>query len=292
MNESRSLGTTAQAIVAKLRQSSLAQDFSIQETPRALHQPYLSPDGTPKEEYFTEPTGVFNTAELLINQAGLTPGVSHGDGPGLQLSLNHYVEDIQNHGSHLVVVARNTLTHQSRNFSAGAVVLSAGSIESPKLLRRSSMFPWLQDEVKQLVGFGLTDHPTSSEIATFVTNIENVPIGKDTHAKIIFYSRGLRDGNQIRYPFNVEMNINHEYWHLRENDPNANDPNASQQTILPAPLDWTSSSALEIAWMTRTSSRLLLHSARIVDELSHSPLCDLLRVGFFFRAAHQPRSCG
>jgi hypothetical protein len=24
-----------------------------------------------------------------------------------------------------------------------------------------------------------------------------------------------------RYPFNVEMNINHEYWHPRENDPNA-----------------------------------------------------------------------
>jgi choline dehydrogenase-like flavoprotein len=33
----------------------------------------------------------------------------------------------------------------------------------------------------------------------------------------------LRDqNNQIRYPFNVEMNINHEYWHLRENDPHAN----------------------------------------------------------------------
>jgi hypothetical protein len=32
--------------------------------------------------------------------------------------------------------------------------------------------------------------------------------------------RGLRDGNnQIRYPFDVEMNINHEYWHLRDNDP-------------------------------------------------------------------------
>jgi GMC oxidoreductase len=66
MNESRSMGATAQAIVAKLRQSPLAQDFSIQETPRALHQPYLAADGTPKDQYFTEPTGVFNTAELLI----------------------------------------------------------------------------------------------------------------------------------------------------------------------------------------------------------------------------------
>jgi hypothetical protein len=39
--------------------------------------------GTPKDEFITEPTGVFNTAELLVNQVGLTPGVSHGDGPGL-----------------------------------------------------------------------------------------------------------------------------------------------------------------------------------------------------------------
>ncbi len=27
----------------------------------------------------------------------------------------------------------------------------------------------------------------------------------------------------MRFPFNVELNINHEYWHLRDNDPN--DPN-------------------------------------------------------------------
>ena len=78
------------------------------------------------------------------------------------------------------------------------------------------MYPWLPNHVKPLVGRGLTDHPTSNEINTFVTNIGNVPITKSSHAKIIFYSRGLRDGNQIRYPFNVEMNINHEYWHLRE----------------------------------------------------------------------------
>lgn len=223
MNESRSMGATAGAIVTKLRQSPLAHDFSIQETPRALHQPYLAADGVPKDEFFTEPTGVFNTAELLINQVGLTPGVSHGDGPGLQLLLNHYVEDIQNHGTHFELVARNTLSGQIRTFRTPTAVLAAGSIESPKLLRRSSMYPWLPDHVKPLVGRGLTDHPTSNEIHTFVTNIGNVPITKSSHAKIVFYSRGLRDGNEIRYPFNVEMNINHEYWHLRDNDPSAAD---------------------------------------------------------------------
>ena len=222
MNESRSMGATAQAIVSKLRQSSLAQDFSIQETPRALHQPYLMPDGTPKDRFFTEPTGVFNTAELLINQLGLTPGVRHGDGTGMHLLLNQYVEDVQHHGTHYSLVCRNTLSNQIRVFRAGTVVLAAGSIESPKLLRRSSMYPWLPDHVKNFVGRGLTDHPTSNETTTYVTNIGNVPIPKDTHAKIIFYSRGLPDPfrpGETRFPFNVEMNINHEYWHMRENDP-------------------------------------------------------------------------
>ena len=37
----------------------------------------------------------------------------------------------------------------------------------------------------------------------------------------MFYSKGRRDGGQVRYPFNVEMNINHEYWHLRDDDPTA-----------------------------------------------------------------------
>jgi hypothetical protein len=226
MNESRSMGATARAVVAHLRRSELARDFSIQETPRALHQPYLEPDGTPKDQFFTEPTGVFNTAELLINQVGLTPGISHGDGPGLHLLLNHFVEDVQDHGNHYQLVTRNTLTGQARTFRAPTVVLAAGSIESPKLLRRSSMYPGLPAHAKPLIGRGLTDHPTSNEITTFVTGLrENfVPIPKTSHAKIIFYSRGLRDGGQIRYPFNVEMNINHEYWHLRENDPSTNHP--------------------------------------------------------------------
>ena len=65
-----------------------------------------------------------------------------GDGPGLQLLLNHFVEDVQNtDGNRFELVTRNTLTGQIRNFNAGTVVLAGGSIESPKLLRRSSIFP-------------------------------------------------------------------------------------------------------------------------------------------------------
>lgn len=101
------------------------------------------------------------------------------------------------------------------------MVLARGSIESPKLLRRSSIYPSLPDDAKGLLGRGLTDHPTSSEITGFVTKIGSVDIPKTAHAKIIFYSRGRRVDGQTVYPFNVEMNINHEWWHLRENDPTA-----------------------------------------------------------------------
>lgn len=223
MNESHSMGSTAQAIVSALRQSSLAADFSIQETPRALHQPYLVADGTPRPESFTEPTGVFNTAELIVNQLGLTPGNHHGDGPGLHLLLNHFVEDVQDDGARYQLVVRDVLSGQVRTFDAGTVVLAGGSMESPKLLRRSSMFASLPQSVQSLLGRGLTDHPTSNEITTFASGIGAVQIPKNAHAKIIFYSRGLPDPDhpgQTRYPFNIEMNINHEYWHLRENDPN------------------------------------------------------------------------
>ena len=221
MNESVTMGATAQAIVKKLQQSPLVQDFFIQETPRALHQPYLTREGVPTNRYFIEPTGVFNTAELLINQAGLTPG-RNPDGPGLQILLNHFVELVQNAPANgFQLVACNPLNGRVRNFQAGTVILAAGSIESPKLLRRSKLlFDALPDRVQQLVGVGLTDHPTTDWINAFVTNIGNIPIPKDSGAKIIFYSRGRRDDqNQILYPFNVEMNVNHEYWHLRENDP-------------------------------------------------------------------------
>ncbi|MBW3572092.1 MAG: GMC oxidoreductase [Gemmatimonadetes bacterium] len=219
---SRSMGTTAWEVVARLRQSPLAADFLIHQTPRALHQPYLKADGTPNDRFFTEPTGVFNTAELLVNQLGLTPGVSHGDWSGLQLLLNQYVEDVQNHGDHLQLVARNTLTGQARYFRAATVVLAGGSIESPKLLRRASMYPGLPQPTKDLLGHGLTDHPTSDEITTYANGIGNLPLQSDDHAKIVFYSRGARGANnEVKYPFNVEMNINHEYWHLRENDPGA-----------------------------------------------------------------------
>lgn len=274
MNQSHSMGSVAQAVVAQLRASPLAADFSIVETPRALHQPYLEADGKPKDEFFTEPTGVFNTAELLVNQLGLTPGASRGDGPGLHLLLNHFVEDIQNHNDHLELVVRNTLTNQWRALRADRVILAAGSIESPKLLRRSSIFPSLPIEVKNLVGRGLTDHPTTNELTTYVDSIGEVKLSSSNHAKIIFYSRGLRDGNQLRYPFNVEMNINHEYWHLRKNDPVDGDPPPSGKARIDIKFSFGNclddDNEIKAAPPFEYVPEIVFHNMKRVDRLSSS----------------------
>lgn len=222
MNQSISMGRISAAIVDYFRGTDLNDDFIIVETPRALHQPYLEPDGTLLDEFFTEPTGVFNTAELLINQLGLVGTQNQpGQATEFNVKLNSFVESVDrlDNGTYEVKTV-DTVTNQLRSFFAPKVVIAAGSIESPKLIRRSNVYNRLPSSVQNLVGLGLTDHPTTNSIKAKVTNIGSTIINTDDHGKVMFYSRGKTEPNgSIRYPFNIEMNINGEYWHIRENDP-------------------------------------------------------------------------
>lgn len=224
MNSSSSLGAFAKQLVTHLNNGSLADDFDIQETPRALHQPYLRPDGTPTTNFFIEPTGVFNTAELLINQAGLTPGADF-NGQGLFIRLNTFVESIKNVPfDWYEVKTTNTVNGQQRSFYSPKVIMAGGSLESPKLINRSDVYHTLPPHIRAQVGFGLTDHPVSSESSAYVTSFGNPAndISRLDHAKVIFYSKGKLDAQgNLKYPFNIEMNVNHEFWHLRENDPSS-----------------------------------------------------------------------
>ena len=223
MNESISLGSMARTLVNHFRTTNLADDFEIIETPRAVHQPYLNPNGTLCDRLFYEPTGVFNTAELLINQVGLTPGLSDQNGNGLFIKLNTFVEGIHDvlFNWHEVKTT-NTITGEQISFYAPKVIIAAGALESPKLINRSDVYGNLSDAVKRNVGFGLTDHPVSGESQAYVSSLGAIPITRRDHAKIIFYSKGNLDAQgNIKFPFNIEMNVNHEYWHLRDNDPSA-----------------------------------------------------------------------
>jgi hypothetical protein len=223
MNTSFSLSDKAQELVNYFQSSALNSDFEIKQTPRAVHQPYLNPDGTPRDKFFVEPTGVFNTAELLINQVGLTPGVDQNSN-GLFIKLNSFVEAIENVPfDWYEVKTTNTITGEQISFYSPKVVIAAGSIESPKLINRSAIYQSLPDQIKKIVGFGLTDHPVTGESQAYVSSVgrsgSRIELNRRDHAKIIFYSRGNRDASgHVIYPFNVEMNINHEYWHLRNND--------------------------------------------------------------------------
>ena len=232
MNESISMGKVTAAIVTYFRNTPLNEDFYIVETPRALHQPYLEPDGTLSDSYFIEPTGVFNTAELLINQVGLTPGNRAPHESGLHIKLNSFVESVnrRDDGAYDVTTI-DTVTNQTRTFVAPNAIVAAGSIESPKLIQRSNVYNRLPDVAKDLVGLGLTDHPTTHSTETQVTHIGNIGITNDVHGKIMFYSRGKTEADgSLRYPFNVEMNINSDYWHLRENDP-TQDPSTPSNEV-------------------------------------------------------------
>ncbi len=217
MNQSVSLGLVAQELVANLRASSLSDDFHIFETPRALHQPYLTDSGEPSGKYFHVATGVFNTSELIINQLG--EDRDH-NGNGLHLQIHQYVEDIkQVDGGWHQILSRTTTTGSPRYYYAPKVVVCGGSIESPKLLKRSSIGQMLSPDVRGLIGRGLTDHPTTDSRAAPITHCGSTAIPKDQHAKIIMYSRGDVANGEIKFPFNIEININHEYWHRHDIDP-------------------------------------------------------------------------
>jgi choline dehydrogenase-like flavoprotein len=219
LNESRSLGETPAALAAALAQvPEITADFDVRETPRAVHQPYLTGTGVPSGRYWFESTGVFNTAELLLNALGLPPGDADRR---LDLLLNRYVESVTRRGDgRYDVVAQDVVAGRSATFTAPVVVLAAGSLGSPKILRRSPVFDGLPAEVQALVGKGLTDHPTTSWVEAMVTEMAGVPVPPDRHAKIILYSKGRREADgSLAFPFNVELNVNPVYWHLRENDP-------------------------------------------------------------------------
>jgi hypothetical protein len=126
MNESSTLGTKAAELVEHFRNSPIGDDFEIRETPRALHQPYLLADGTPASKLFVEPTGVYNTAELLINQTGLTRPELDLNGSGLFVKLNSFVEAVDSvpHDWYAVKTT-NTVTGEQRSFYAQKVVIAA-----------------------------------------------------------------------------------------------------------------------------------------------------------------------
>ena len=66
------------------------------------------------------------------------------------------------------------LQENSLVFTPPKVIIAAGSIESPKLINRSSVNQNMPDSIKELVGLGLTDHPVTGESQAYVSALGDI----------------------------------------------------------------------------------------------------------------------
>ena len=221
MNESHSLGSTAHALVTRLRQSSLAQDFSIQETPARCTSPTSHRTALRRTSSSPNPPVCSTRPSCWSISWDSHPAQPRRRSRACSSLLNHYVEDVQNRGGHFGALSpahpdgRGSHSHRTHGRARRRLH------REPEAARRSSLFPSLPGHARALVGHGpLPTTRRSNEATTFVDEPAATCLSRTALTRRSSSTpRGLRENGETRYPFNVEMNVNHEYWHLRENDP-------------------------------------------------------------------------
>ena len=185
--------------------------WEVVNTPRSQHQPEqaVSP-ALPPESFIENSTGIFSTAELLLDSL-------HASGRAgrdfLNVNLNHLVTRIDQQGSKVTAVhCQDLVGNRERTYHGQNIVLAAGSLESPKIALQSG----LQDPDAR-IGVGLTDHPSYffgyDDQQIFLPD-DSPWAGLDRHARIFFYPRVAHLGHF----FNVEIVINGRYWRVRHAD--------------------------------------------------------------------------
>jgi glycine/D-amino acid oxidase-like deaminating enzyme len=150
------------------------------------------------------PAGMFSTADILLESA-LT-GRAQGTN-ALTINLNHQVIGLETSGAKVTgVVARDLIAQQERTYRGKAIVLAAGTLETPRLVKRSGL-----SSPADNVGVGLTDHPIFyahflipngsplyRQDATSKTMSRFQGAGEDSHPYNILLELGA-DFNQGRY---------------------------------------------------------------------------------------------
>jgi len=129
--------------------SDLLPEFTHKDAPMAVRKRF---EGSNQLD-----GGVFSTADLLL-ESYLTPGETGKD--NLEILLNHDVIRFESIPDGWRVIARNLLGERSpdgpfRTFQCRRLVLAAGTTETPRLVKNSSL-----PDPAGLVGKGITDHPT------------------------------------------------------------------------------------------------------------------------------------
>lgn len=207
MRKRKTLGKFQDRVVQRLRQQ--MPDLSIEDLPRSRHQPNTDEQNMTDSVLFSS-TGVFSTTDLLSDSKAFTNdlGARH-----LTINLNHLVTHIRpdpNDPTRVSeVVCQDLVGNKERVYRGKAIVLAAGSIESPKIFRQSNLA-----DPSNKAGRGLTDHPYVFS-SNYIIPQDNDFAGDLNHAKVLL-SAG--DARRDHYPFYAELLINPWYWHVRRAD--------------------------------------------------------------------------
>lgn len=204
LRKTKRLGPFQDEVVATLRGAMPA--WRVDDLPRSSHQPFVDDTGQ-LASIVQDSTGIFSTADLLLSS------LAYGGRAGRQnltINLGHLVTHIETSGtSASAVVCRDLLGNTLRRYRGRFIVLAAGSLESPRIALNSG----LNDPGGKL-GVGLTDHPA------FFSAVYNIPDGSPfggskRHAKVFLAKKNASFDD---HPFNVEVVVNPELWHVRNSD--------------------------------------------------------------------------
>lgn len=169
------------------------------DTPRSEHQPNVG-----ASSFVEQSTGTFSTAELLYDALSASGPLGRDK---LFVNLNHLVTRLEFTGSKIThVVCQDLMGNRQRVYHAKAVILAAGSIESPKIALRSGL-----DNPNNRTGVGLTDHGSFFCRQGFEIPAGSTYDGKDKYARIFLYADAT-----AQHRFNTEVELNGEdYFRVR-----------------------------------------------------------------------------
>lgn len=203
----RTLGSFQEQVVSHLKQQ--MPDLAVVDLPRSRHQPNLDQNNNLESVLFSS-TGIFSSADLLSDSKAFVNAVGFDT---LTVNLGHLVTQIvpdpADHTRVRDVICQDLIGGAQRTYKGRAVVLAAGSIESPKIVLQSGL-----NEPSGKAGVGLTDHPYLFSKAYLLPR-GNPFFGHRNHAKVLL-SAG--DAAENHFAFYCELLVNPWYWHVRRAD--------------------------------------------------------------------------
>ena len=206
LRKTRRLGPFQDQVVAKLKVD--LPDWHVEDLPRSVAQPFLN-DAGQLGNIVQDSTGMFSTADLLLASMGYAEPAGRAN---LTINLGHLVTHIDTIGTQATaVVCQDLLGNTTRKYRGKFIVLAAGSVESPRIALNSG----LSDPAAKL-GVGLTDHPAFFSAAYDIPNGSPFS-GEKRHAKVFVFKKTATFQD---HPFNVEVLINPDLWHVRNSDDN------------------------------------------------------------------------